>query len=68
MTSRNVNKHASALPRARERRRALDQARDEQDVRIEEASASALVALEARAVAEQARPRPTARLRRPCGR
>ena len=54
MTSKNANNHATALARARERRRALDQARDEQDARIEEATASALVALEGRAVAEQA--------------
>ena len=54
MATRNVSKQASALARARERRRALDRARDEQDRRIEEATAGALVALEVRADAERA--------------
>ena len=54
MATRNVSKHASALAKARERRRALDKSRDEQDQRIEEATAVAMVALEARADAERA--------------
>jgi hypothetical protein len=53
MATRNVSKQSSALAKARERRRELDKARDEQDQRIEEATASALVALEALAEAEQ---------------
>ena len=54
MAPRNVSKQTSALAKARERRRALDKARDEQDRRIEEAMAGALVALEVRADAERA--------------
>jgi hypothetical protein len=54
MATRNVSKQASALARARERRRALDRARDEQDRRIEEATAGAFIALEVRADAEHA--------------
>ena len=54
MGTRNVSKQADALARARDRRRELDRARDEQDARIEEATASVLVALEARAEAEGA--------------
>lgn len=54
MATRNVSKQASALARARERRRALDKARDEQDQRIEEATAGAFIALEVRADAERA--------------
>jgi len=54
MATRNVSKQASALVKARERRRALDKARDEQDQRIEEATAAAMVALEGRAEAERA--------------
>lgn len=46
MTTRNVNKQASALAKARERRRELDKARDEQDRRVELATATALVAAE----------------------
>jgi hypothetical protein len=53
MATRNVSKQASALARARERRRALDQARDEQDRRVEEATAAALVAWDARVEAQQ---------------
>jgi hypothetical protein len=44
----------AALARARERRRQLDRERDAQDQRIEEATAQALVALAARAEAEDA--------------
>jgi len=54
MATRNVSKQASALARARDRRRALDKARDEQDQRIEEATAEAFIALEVRADAERA--------------
>jgi hypothetical protein len=54
MATRNVSKQASALAKARERRRALDKARDEQDQRIEEATAGAFIALEVRADAERA--------------
>jgi hypothetical protein len=44
----------SALAKARERRRALDKAREEQDQRIEEATAGVFIALEVRADAERA--------------
>lgn len=54
VATRNVTKQANALAKARERRRALDKARDEQDERIEEAIASVLVALEVRGEAERA--------------
>jgi hypothetical protein len=54
MATRNVSKQASALAKARDRRRALDKARDEQDLRIEEATALVLVALEVQADAERA--------------
>ena len=52
--ARTVGRQAAALTKARERRRALDAARDEHDRRVEEATAEALVALEARSEAEQA--------------
>jgi hypothetical protein len=52
VTTRNVNKQANALAKARERRRELDKARDEQDRRVEQATANALVALDARKAAE----------------
>jgi hypothetical protein len=48
-----VSRQAAALTKARERRRALDAARDEHDRRIEQATAEALVALEAWSEAEQ---------------
>ena len=51
---RTVSRQAVALTKARERRRALDAARDEHDRRVEEATAEAMVALEARSQAEQA--------------
>jgi DNA-directed RNA polymerase specialized sigma24 family protein len=54
MATRNVSKQASALAKARERRRALDKARDDQDQRIEETTAGAFIALEVRADAERA--------------
>jgi hypothetical protein len=59
---RTVSRQAAALTKARERRRALDAARDEQDRRIEQATAEALVALEARSEAEQALAAATAAL------
>jgi hypothetical protein len=46
VTTRNVNK-ANALAKSRERRRELGKARDEQDRRVEQATATALVALDA---------------------
>jgi electron transfer flavoprotein alpha subunit len=51
---RMVSRQAAALTKARERRRALDAARDEHDRRVKEATAEALVALEARREAEHA--------------
>jgi hypothetical protein len=59
---RTVCRQAAALTKARERRRALDAARDEHDRRVEEATAEALVALEARSEAEQS-PLPDGRSR-----
>ena len=53
MTTRNVNRQASALAKARERRRELDKTRDEQDRRVEQATAMALVALDTRKDAER---------------
>ena len=50
---RTVSRQAAALTKARERRRALDAGRDEHDRRVEEATAEAPVALEARREAEQ---------------
>jgi hypothetical protein len=52
VTTRNMNKQASALAKARERRRELDKARDDQDRRVERATATALLALDARKAAE----------------
>jgi hypothetical protein len=52
VTTRNVTKQANALARARERRRELDKARDEQDRLVEQATATALVAMDARKAAE----------------
>ena len=57
-----MSRQAAALTKARERRRALDAARDEHDRRIEEATAEALVALEVRREAEQALQSATAAL------
>jgi hypothetical protein len=51
---RTVSRQAAALTKARERRRALDAAREEHDRQVEDATAEALVALEARSEAEQA--------------
>ena len=53
MTTRNVNRQASALAKAREGRRELDKTRDEQDRRVEQATAMALVALDTRKDAER---------------
>jgi hypothetical protein len=52
VTTRNANRQATALAKARERRRELDKARDEQDRRVEQAAAIALVALDVRKAAE----------------
>jgi DNA-directed RNA polymerase specialized sigma24 family protein len=54
MATRKVSKQPSALAKARDRRRALDKARDEQDQRIEEATAESFIALEVRVDAERA--------------
>jgi hypothetical protein len=59
---RTVSRQAAALTKARERRRALDAARDEHDRRVEEATAEALVALEVRREVEQALEAATATL------
>jgi hypothetical protein len=59
---RTVSRQAAALTKARERRRALDAARDEHDRRIEQVTAEALVALEARSEVEQALAAATAAL------
>ncbi len=48
MAIRTVSANRSALARARQRRRELDRARDEQDQRLEEATAAVLLALESR--------------------
>jgi hypothetical protein len=61
MATRNVSKQASALAQARERRRALDRARDEQDRRVEEATAAALLASDVRVEAQRALHGATAR-------
>ncbi|WP_375502672.1 hypothetical protein [uncultured Jatrophihabitans sp.] len=54
MAGRNVLTKQSALKLASDRRRELDRARGEQDKRIEEATASTLVALQVREDAERA--------------
>lgn len=51
---RATSKQAAALTRARERRRQLDQERDQKDSRIEAATANVLVALDARSEVEVA--------------
>lgn len=53
MASRNGSRQA-ALVRARERRRELDRDRDARDERVEEATAEAFVALDARAEGQEA--------------
>lgn len=60
--ARTVSRQVAALTKARERRRALDVSRDEHDRRVEEATAEALVALEARSEAEEALAAATAAL------
>jgi hypothetical protein len=59
---RTVSRQAAELTKARERRRALDTARDEHDRRVEHATAAALVALDARREAERALASATAAL------
>jgi hypothetical protein len=49
--ARNSSRQARALAQARQPRRLLDQARDEQDARVEQATAAALVALDVRSAA-----------------
>ncbi len=53
MAVRTVSANRSALAKARQRRRELDRARDEQDQRLEEATAAALLALESRDEADR---------------
>ena len=60
--ARTVSRQAAALTKARERRRALDAARDEHDRRVEQPTVDALVALRARSEAEQALKAATAAL------
>jgi hypothetical protein len=52
--SRTVTRQAAALSMARDRRRALDRDRDEQDRKVEEATATVLVALDHREAAQHA--------------
>lgn len=52
--SRTVCRKATALAMARERRRTLDRERDAQDRKIEEATATVLVALDQRDAAQHA--------------
>lgn len=52
--SRTVTRQAAALSVARDRRRALDRDRDEQDRKVEEATATVLVALDHRDAAQHA--------------
>jgi len=54
MAVRTVSANRSALAKARQRRRELDRARDEQDQRLEEATAAALLTLESHDQAERA--------------
>ena len=54
MSNRNATKQASALAKARQRRRELDKTRDAHDQRVEQAAADALLALEVRTDAERA--------------
>jgi hypothetical protein len=49
--ARNSSRQARASAQARQRRQLLDQARDEQDARVEQATAAALVALDVRSAA-----------------
>ena len=52
--ARNVSRQSAALATARERRRELDRERDAQDLRVEEATAAALVMLQLRGEAQTA--------------
>jgi hypothetical protein len=52
--ARNVSRQSAALATARERRRELDRARDRQDLRVEQATAEALVTLQLRGEAQTA--------------
>ena len=52
--ARNVSRQSAALATARARRRELDRERDCQDLRVEQATAEALVVLELRGQAETA--------------
>ncbi len=54
MAIRTVSANRSALAKARQRRRELDRARDEQDQCLEEATAAVLLALESRDQADRA--------------
>jgi len=54
MAIRTVSANRSALAKARQQRRELDRARDEQDQRLEETTAAALLALESRDQAARA--------------
>src|SRR5437773_5613088 len=60
----NSSKQARALAQARERRRLLDQDRDEQDARVEQVAAAALIALDLRVAAERDLAAATAELAR----
>ena len=52
--ARNVSRQSAALATARARRRELDRERDSQDVRVEQATAQALVMLQQRGEAQTA--------------
>ena len=52
--ARNVSRQSAALATARARRRELDRERDSQDLRVEEATAAALVMLQLRGEAQTA--------------
>jgi hypothetical protein len=52
--ARNVSRQSAALATARERRRELDRERDRQDLRVEQATAKALVMLQLRGEAQTA--------------
>ena len=54
MMARNVSRQSAALATARARRRELDRERDSQDLRVEQATAEALVMLQLRGEAQTA--------------
>ena len=54
MMARNVSRQSAALATARARRRELDRERDSQDLRVEQATAHALVMLQRRGEAQTA--------------